>query len=128
MPSFPKSGSCESPTYLSFIRGLSCYGCDSPPPSSAHHFPPRGRGVTDDTSTMPVCTPCHQRAHGITVAGRPNHEGRTTWTPIAEDMQEAAVDSYFRTFMSEAPQIQVDQVIRDLARRRADRVYTSWTE
>lgn len=62
-----KAGNLVSEAYLEFVRGLPCCLCFSDPPSEAHHHPPKGRGITRDDKTMPVCRLCHMRCHGETV-------------------------------------------------------------
>lgn len=113
-PSFPKDGRLESPVYLDFVRRQACYWCAASPPSHAHHWPPKGRGVLDDSRTLPACARCHMRCHGARVDGA---------DPIEALAQRAAVGEVFRRFIMSAPDAEIRQVLRDAARMRASRVY-----
>lgn len=116
MTAFPKSGRLESEAYLGFVRAQGCTFCPAPPPSHAHHWPPKGRGVTDDSRTIPVCATCHQRCHGITVA---TEWGRRPPVPAAE--QREAVHDTLREFLRDASGEQLEAFLTDLRRWRARR-------
>ena len=96
MPPFPKAGHLESPTYLAFIRRQPCAFCYCIGPNEAHHFPPRGRGVHDDTMTIAVCMECHGRCHHLTVNGK---------EPIPEKQQiQAAMEMHSHFFNAATPE------------------------
>lgn len=102
----------RSEEYLRFVRSLPC-PCGKGPPSSAHHWPPKGRrGDVDDTRTIPVCVECHQRCHGITVV-----RGGQRLAPITSAEQDAEVNATFRRFMTEAPEEDVRSVIEKMRPR-----------
>ena len=51
-------------------RRTPCWACGKPPPSEAHHEPPRKAGGVnaDDSDTLPLCYgrgSCHELRHGI---------------------------------------------------------------
>ena len=66
----PKSGHLFCTAYLAFVRRLPCFFCGTSP-CEAHHFPPKGRGVTRDDRTIAVCRECHMRCGGQRVNGKP---------------------------------------------------------
>jgi hypothetical protein len=117
-PSFPKDGDIRCEPYLDDVRGRGCYFCPEPPPSQAHHYPPKGRGVTDDTSTIPVCVRCHQRCEGITVV----HRGERL-EPISEERQERAANDILRCFLATASTDALHAFTAALERWRSTRVY-----
>jgi len=92
-----KEGHLESKAYLDFCRALPCFGCGAEPPSQAHHWPPKGRGVTDDSRVIPLCVICHKRAHGETVVCP--RRGRLP--PVGKNAQVQAVDAVLRRFVAE---------------------------
>lgn len=113
---FPKQGKILAPEYLAWVRSQPCIGdgCGAPPPSEAHHFPPKGRRRDiDDTRTMPVCRACHKQCGGEVVVVRGKR-----YFPVPASAQVAAVDATFRRFVAEAPREVVDTV---LAKMRAGR-------
>jgi hypothetical protein len=96
MAAQPKAGHRLSEVTLAFCRALRCYGCNAPPPSQAHHYPPKGRGVTDDTRIAPLCAICHQRCHGITVVNGRRLE------PVSAERQIEATNRTLRRFIDES--------------------------
>lgn len=112
-----KDGDLLSETYKSWIRKQECYFCKENPPSQPHHAPPKGRGRTDDTSTVPSCVRCHRRQHGEYVVVGLSRRG-----PISEGEQEIAVAMTWRRFFVEATELELAQVIRDVQRHREDRL------
>lgn len=115
MPPLPKAGHLFSEVYLAFIRRLPCFNCGSEAPSQAHHWPPKGRGVTRDDRTLPVCTRCHTRCHGNTMDGQP---------PIRAREQEEATDEIRSLFMDVATREEWEAFARDRLRWQGERVYT----
>lgn len=116
MRSFPKEGALRSEAYLGWVRSLPCWFCDEQPTSQAHHWPPKGRGVLDDTKTVPVCAWCHQRCEGIIVAGKGG--------PIPPDEQTAAADAVMRQFWRQAGKTLRARVLRDIERWSESRIYS----
>lgn len=98
MSGIPKDGHLPCAAYLEVIRQFPCYGCGHPPPNSAHHWPLRARGVTNDTKVIPLCVPCHARAHGTTVTC-PKTGARLL--PVGKNTQNIAVDAVLRRFVEE---------------------------
>lgn len=94
----PKSGSLYCPAWLDFVRALNCHFCGRAPRSSAHHWPPKGRGVTRDDNTIAVCEPCHKLCHGEVIPGL---------RPIAKERQTYAVLSTRSQFLEDATDKQV---------------------
>lgn len=116
MTAFPKQRRFPSEAYLDAVRSFECYGCEAPPPSMAHHHPPKGRrGDLDDSKTIPVCLRCHQRCHGITVG-----DGGVRYLPISDGVQTAAVDATLRRFLHEAPGEAVAAYFVELQRVRSE--------
>lgn len=51
---------------LVFIRQLPCAACNAPPPSHAHHFIGKLKGMAlkaPDSETLPLCMRCHKNLH-----------------------------------------------------------------
>lgn len=78
----PKTGHLFCKAYLDFVRARACFFCGKPGPSDAHHYPPKGRGITADDFTVPACRECHQRCDGQKVNGK---------EPIQSELQAAGV-------------------------------------
>lgn len=108
-----KHGTMESKVFLGYVRRLPCSFCDAEAPSSAHHFPPRGRGVTDDSKTCPVCARCHMRCHGQRVDGG---------EPIDEERQRREVDRVRSRFLETATAAEMDAFMADWRRWREGRL------
>lgn len=107
-----KDGSLSSVVFLAFVRRLDCSFCDAPSPSEAHHFPPKGRGVTRDDRSLPVCRRCHMRCHGQRVDGA---------EAIPEPAQRAEIDRVRSLFMELGSAAEWDQFARDWRRWRESR-------
>lgn len=109
-----KSGSLNCKTWLAFVRRMGCAFCDAPAPSQAHHHPPKGRGVTDDSKTIPVCVRCHMRCHGQLVEGK---------APLPAEEQVAAVNGVRSLFMERASEAEFKQYVADRRRWVDSRVF-----
>lgn len=100
MSAFPKLGHLHSEAFLEFVRSLPCAGCNAPPPSEAHHWPPKGMGGAhvDDTKTFPVCGICHKRCHRevVTVDGK-------RLQPVSSEAQDRARAATLRRFIERSP-------------------------
>lgn len=109
-----KDGSLICEPWLAWVRRLVCFFCGESSPSQAHHAPPRGRGITDDSKTCAVCVRCHQRCHGNRVEGK---------HPISESEQEAAVAFTRSLFMAQATDTEWSAYCAARKRHRESRVF-----
>lgn len=110
-----KLASVRSPTYLTLVRERACVkhaldGALDVHANHAHHYPFRSKGVTNDLRTAPLCVECHDRCHGLNVAGK---------TTIARDEQSVLVATHaawFFEFASNSAWAQVGEDRADLDR------------
>lgn len=110
----PKHGHLRSKAFLEFVRGLPCAFCRAAPPCDPHHWPPKGRGVTDDSRTLPCCRGCHRQAHDSRLPLDVVFNN-----PFCDVSQRAKVDATLRRFLLEAPRALLDQFADDLNDWRA---------
>jgi hypothetical protein len=115
MAPISKQGSLLCEVWLAFVRRMTCAFCDAPAPSQPHHFPPKGRGTTDDSKTVPVCARCHMRCHGQRVEGKGS---------IPEEEQRAAVAGVRSLFLERASDAEFKQYASDRRRWAESRVFT----
>lgn len=102
MTAIPKDGHLYSPTFLSFVRNLPCCLCGSDPPSQAHHFPNKARGVTRDDKTLPVCAEDHRRCHGERLVVQRTDGGPIRLGPVSESRQKKLVEITRLKFLEHA--------------------------
>lgn len=109
-----KAGHCYSPVKLAWDRRQLCsFGHLHPSGKhlggESHHYPPKGRGVTRDDKTCPVCRSCHMRCEGLRVT----YDDQVL-EPIPESEQETAVHLARSRFLEEANLLERKQFFRDL--------------
>lgn len=98
---FVKRPRWRSERYLDFVRRRCCAHCYAPPPSQAHHWHAREKGMgrkPDDCFTVPLCHVCHRHFH--------DHGKLPGLTPLLTDLdfereQRRCMADFLRTYVTE---------------------------
>jgi hypothetical protein len=112
-----KHGDLIVQAYRDWVAKLPCAHCGRTPKSEVHHFPSRGAsGYTFDLRVTPLCTECHQRAHGQSV-----WFGNKRLSPIDAGVQTLYVALTWQRFAEVAPLETVELVMVEVRRWRLAR-------